>query len=122
MKAALAEHQAKKQKVDVLIAEYYGENPDGLSREQFVLAKASAEASLQACDRTVEKLSTKHSMVTVPAGTALREAWARTPDLGWRRQIVGLALDKVIVHPGGGKYCYKRWIFDSSKIEITWKV
>lgn len=36
LKAALDEHQAQKIKLDSLIDDYYGSNPDNLSREQYV--------------------------------------------------------------------------------------
>jgi hypothetical protein len=122
LKAALDTQQLKKQKLDELIDGYYGENPDDLSREQFMRAKASGEAALKNAEREVEKYSTKRAVVGIPIGQTIREAWDHNTDIGWRRKIVGLLVDKIIVHPGGGKPRYKRWRFDVEQIEIQWKV
>lgn len=120
--ALLDEHQAKKAKLASLIDDYYGDNPDNLSREQFMRAKSSAEASLARIERELEKETSKRSLAGIPIGMTLREAWERTTDLDWRRAIIGLVIDKVTVHPGGGKPRYKQWRFDINQIEISWIV
>ncbi|MFG2377591.1 recombinase family protein [Streptomyces sp. NPDC048504] len=122
LKAALDTQQLKKQKLDELIDGYYGDNPDDLSRDQFMRAKASGEVALKNAEREVEKYSTKRAVVGIPIGQTIREAWEHNTDIGWRRKIVGLLIDKVIVHPGGGKPRYKQWRFDIEMIEIQWKV
>lgn len=122
LRDALEEHQAKKIKLSSLIEDYYGENPDDLSRGQFMAGKAAAEAALERVGREVEKLTPKRALTGIPFGITLRQAWDKNIDLSWRRQIIALVIDKVIVHPGIAKPQYKQWHFDTRNIEIIWKV
>jgi DNA invertase Pin-like site-specific DNA recombinase len=123
LKAALEVHQTQRQRLDDLIDGYYGDNPDNLTREQFMRAKSSGEATLQKAEHDVEKFSSRRAVVGLPIGQTIRQAWDANTDLGWRRKIIGLVVDKIIVHPGGGKPMYKdRWKFDPNQIEILWKI
>jgi len=123
LRVALDAHQAQKQKLDALLDDYYGDNPDGLTREQFLRGKTAAEATLDRLGRQIEKFSTKQTVGVIPFGQSLRATWKeKKEDLGWRRQVIGLLVDKIIVHAGGGKPRYKRWRFDPGQIEIIWKV
>ena len=128
LKAALDEHQTQKTKIDNLIDDYYGSNPDGLSREQFMRAKTAAEAALHQAERTVEKHSAKRALVGIPIGHTIAEAWKRrSDDLGWQRQAISLVVDRIIVHHGGGKPRYecrdgRVFKFDPDQVEIRWKL
>jgi site-specific DNA recombinase len=86
-------------------------------------AKTAAEAVLEKTEHEVEKYSSKRAIVGIPIGQTLREAWDQhASDLGWQRQIIGLVVDRIVVHPGGGKPRYKeKWRFDPNQIEIFWK-
>lgn len=123
LKTALDALHTHKQRLDTLVDDYYGANPDGLTREQFLRGKTASEAELERLGREVEKLSSKRAVVGVPIGQTIRDAWGKNTDLGWRRQVIGLIVNKVIVHSGGGKPMYKgRWKFDPNQIEIIWKI
>jgi len=129
LRAALDDQEAKKQRLDELIDQFYGENPDGLSREQFMRAKASAELALKRAEEEVEKYSSKRAIAGIPLGENLREVWQkRMQDIGWVRQMWGTLIDKVIVHQGGGKPKFKCTFsdlevkFDPERVEIIWKL
>jgi hypothetical protein len=73
-------------------------------------------------EREIEKCSSRRAAIGIPIGQTIREAWKRNDDLDWRRQILGLVVDKIYVHHGGGKPMYKgKWKFDPNQIEIIWK-
>jgi site-specific DNA recombinase len=122
LKTLLDEHAAKKAKLSALIDGYYGDNPDDLSREQFMRAKSSAEASLEKAEREVERTTSKRALAGVPIGMTLRDAWQKNESLDWRRSIIGLLIDKIVVNPGGGKPRYKTWRFDTDQIDVSWLV
>lgn len=128
LRAALDASQRQKQRLDELIDNYYGENPDHLTREQFMRAKAASELALEGAEREAEKHSAKRALVGVPIGQTITEAWQRNTDLGWRRQLIALVVDKIYVRRGGGKPRYECaysdgvFKFDPEQIEIVWKV
>lgn len=109
LRTALDDHQAKKTRLDELIDSYYGDNPDSLTREQFMRAKSAGEASLHAAEREVEKYSAKRVAVGIPIGQTIREAWNNNQDdLGWRRQVLQLAgVHKIVIHPSRLKPRYE---------------
>jgi hypothetical protein len=128
LRAALDEHQARKTRLDELIDSYYGPNPDGLTRPQFLRAKAAAEAVLADAERQVEKHGARRAVVGLPIGQTVREAFERhRDDLGWLRQIMALVIDEIIIKPGGGKPRYvcrngKAFKFDPERVEFKYKV
>lgn len=91
-------------------------------------AKSAAELELERTEGEVEKLSTKRTLTGIPIGQTLTEAWQRNTDLGWRRQLISLIVDKIYVHHGGGKpryecaYSNAVYKFDPNQVEIIWKV
>lgn len=125
LKAALDDHHVKKAKLDDLIDSYYGDNPDGLSRDQFMRAKAAAEAVLEKAAREIEKLSAKRTLVGIPIGMSIREAIAsHAGDLGWLRQLGSLVIEEIVVHPGGGKpryECHDGSVFKFDPERVTFK-
>jgi DNA invertase Pin-like site-specific DNA recombinase len=128
LRTALESNRLQKLKLDELIDDYYGSNSDQLTREQFMRAKSAAELELERTEGEVEKLSTKRTLTGIPIGQTLTEAWQRNTDLGWRRQLISLIVDKIYVHHGGGKpryecaYSNAVYKFDPNQVEIIWKV
>jgi DNA invertase Pin-like site-specific DNA recombinase len=126
LRAALDDLQAKRQKLTELIFDYYGDNLDQLTREQFILAKGAAETSIANLEGKIAKLSARRGSL-LPVGQTIREAWLNSDDLGWKRNLLGLLIDKVIVHPGGGKPRYDYLLtegvskFDPAQVQIMWK-
>lgn len=130
LRAALELSQIHKQKLDALIDDYYGDNPDRLTREQFLRAKSAAEASLAEAGRQVERYSAKNTVLTIPIGQTLIEAYnSHLDDLGWLRQLLSLSIDKIILHPlGVSKPRYEFILkdgacrFDPNRVEMQFSV
>jgi DNA invertase Pin-like site-specific DNA recombinase len=126
----IADYQQHKAKLEDLVADYA---TGLLSREQLAQAKAIVEAAMDATQRRLEKLQSGRALASVPAGQSIRQAWAANgPD--WRRSLVGLLVEKVILHPSqGGSHRWpedeelaerlgQTWTFDPAKVEIRWRV
>ncbi|PKV88204.1 recombinase family protein [Streptomyces sp. TLI_146] len=112
------EFERRKGKLDQLVTDYA---TDVLSRDQFIQAKGIAEASVQEAREALSHYQSETSLAHVPATQTIRDAW-ETSGLEWRRNILRLVVDRVIVHPG--RPGTKRWHgyhFDPEKIEIKWK-
>jgi site-specific DNA recombinase len=123
--------QGHKLKLDDLVADYAS---GLLNREQLAQAKEIVEAAMERTKVRMDKLASGRALASVPVGQSFREAWALA-DLDWRRQLIELVIDKVIVYPGHPgahrwpddddpliKRLGRQWHFDPSKVEIRWKV
>jgi site-specific DNA recombinase len=126
----IAAYQQHKAKLDDLIADYA---TGLLNREQLAHAKTIVEAAMDATQRRLDKLQSGRALASVPAGQSIRQAWqANGPD--WRRSLVGLLVEKVILRPSqGGSHRWpedeelagrlgQTWTFDPANVEIRWKV
>ncbi len=127
----LAGREAQKLKLGDLIDDYAS---GLLSREELARAKGVVEAAMDRNRARLDKLQSGRALAAVPVGQSIRQAWAAA-DLEWRRALVELLVERVIVHPGrpGGhrwpadgsellKRVGRQWHFDPNKVEIHWKV
>jgi hypothetical protein len=123
--------QGHKLKLDDLVADYAS---GLLNREQLAQAKEIVEAAMERTKARMDKLASGRALASVPLGRSLREVWA-SADLDWRRQLITLVVNKVIVYPGHpgahrwpedddplAKRLGRQWHFDPTKVEIRWKV
>lgn len=99
-----------------------------MSREQKTRGKARAEAKLKGIDDEIDQLNRGHKVSSlIPLGQTLREAWENTESLHWKRAIIGTVIERIIVHPGGGKPIYECTYFDGifkfdpDQVDIKWK-
>ena len=104
---------------------------DGLViREAFFAAQARLSDRLEAARRQLSQAARRRAVVTIPDGgaAAVRAEWdawgdneseaARLAGLERRRALLGLVLDRVILHP-----CVRgRRDFDPSRVELVWRV
>jgi site-specific DNA recombinase len=127
--------QGHKLKLEDLVADYAS---GLLNREQLAQAKEIVEAAMERTKARMDKLASSRALASVPPGQSFREAWAwaeANDDLDWRRQLVSLVVERVIVHPGHPgahrwpddddplvKRLGRQWHFDPTKIEIRWKL
>lgn len=113
----------QKARLDNLITDYA---TGLLNREQLALAKVAAEEALEATKRRLARMEHNHVLASIPAGKSLREAWDGA-DTNWRRALVGLVVEKVIVLPGRpGEHRWKAkdgrsWFFQPDHVRIVWK-
>jgi hypothetical protein len=60
------------------------------------------------------------------SGAHLREAWERAESDEWRRSLLALVIDKIILHPALRKPLHiaadgTRYRFDTEQVEVIWK-
>jgi site-specific DNA recombinase len=132
MAGLLGAYQDRKLKLDDLIADYAS---GLLNREQLAQAKAIVEDAMEDLRRRMDKLSSGRALAALPVGRSIREAWAAA-DLEWRRSLVSLVIERVVIHPGRpGAHRWPddddsellervglQWQFDPVKVEIIWRV
>jgi site-specific DNA recombinase len=104
---------------------------DGLViKEAFFAAQARLSDRLEAARRQLSQAARRRAVVTIPDGgaAAVRAEWdawgdneseaARLAGLERRRALLGLVLDRVVLHP-----CVRgRRDFDPSRVELVWRV
>jgi site-specific DNA recombinase len=104
---------------------------DGLvTREAFFAAQARLSDRLDGARRQLSRTARRRAVLTIPEGgaAAIRAAWdawgnaeseaARLAGLERRRALLGLVLDRVVLHP-----CVRgRRDFDPSRVELVWRV
>jgi site-specific DNA recombinase len=119
MAGLVEQYQVGRMKLDDLIADYAS---GLLNRQQLAQAKTIVEAAMEATSRRMEQLQSGRALGSIPVGQSLREAWAGA-SLEWRRQLVALVVEKVILHPSSTRPpLWREWNFDPSKVEIRWRV
>jgi DNA invertase Pin-like site-specific DNA recombinase len=121
----LATYSAKKLKLKDLVKDYAS---GLLNREQLAEAKSIVEEALEETRAKLDRLTSGRTLTAIPAGQTIREAWD-VADTYWRRNLIGLVVERVILHPGHpGKRRWKHeptgreWRFDPSSVDIVWKV
>jgi site-specific DNA recombinase len=104
---------------------------DGLvTREAFFAAQARLSDRLEVARRQFSRAARRRVVFTIPEGgaAAIRAAWdawggdereaARLAGLERRRALLGVVLDRVILHP-----CVRgRRDFDPTRVELVWRV
>jgi site-specific DNA recombinase len=135
MQTLIRQHQDHKLKLDDLIADYA---TGLLNREQLAQAKSIVESALEATRRKMARLESGRALASIPLGASIRETWNANDDLAWRRSLINLLVDRVILHPGypgshewpdedaqqrfPGLSSDRTWHFDPARVEIVWKV
>ncbi|KDN23127.1 hypothetical protein [Amycolatopsis rifamycinica] len=99
-----------------------------MTREEMLFSKSEAQAALDDINHEIDQVSRSHQAnALVPVDTTVKEAWFATDSLQWKRGIMDLVIDKIIIQPGGGKPYYecqlsdRRFRFDPERVEVKWK-
>ena len=90
-----------------------------VTREAFLAAQGRITDRLTVTRRELSRVTRDQAAVAVPDGGAavLRTTWDAT-DLDWRRALLGLVLERVVLHP-----CVRgRRDFDPTRVELVWRV
>jgi site-specific DNA recombinase len=96
-----------------------------MNRQSYTRAITTARAKLEAIDKEMQTLQTSTAARRLlSAGPKVREAWDSS-DIEWRRRIVGLLVEKVVIHPSDitGMTKAQRWngwVFKPQDVEIRW--
>ena len=122
LKKRLAEHQAQQARLQEIIDLY---STGGLSFDEYRTAKTIAMARLEALGREIDRSAVHSPLRGLTLTTTPQEAW-ETHSLEWKRQLLNLLIDKIVVHPrpqtpGYRTPRYDRWRFDPQLITVDWK-
>jgi site-specific DNA recombinase len=97
--------------------------------EQVTAATQIVEETIEAIERKIHRFTSNRILASMSVDATLREEWDKG-DLDWRRSLLALIIERVVVHPCGRTEVRYRprqddpreWRFDPEKIEIVWKV
>jgi site-specific DNA recombinase len=71
-----------------------------ISRPAFLAAHDALEADLAAVQRQLDRTTTYRHVKEIPVGEMAQQEWdAHADDLAWRRELIGMLIEKVIVKP-----------------------
>lgn len=119
----LERYQFLQQRLQELVEDYAS---GLLNRQQLAQAKSVLETEIEAVQAKLASIQPRQAFTVIEAGQAIRDAWEKG-GIEWRRSLIRLLVEKVIVHPGyPGR---ARWtatdgntyIFDPDKIEVRWR-
>jgi hypothetical protein len=92
-----------------------------LTRPELAQAKQTVEREIAAIQTQLAQLQPQHALALVPPGQSIREAWQQGT-LAWRRMLLTLLIDRVIIKPGPiGYRKWRDWRFSPESVEIVWK-
>jgi site-specific DNA recombinase len=93
-----------------------------LSKQQLGQAKCIVETEIDKLQAALSAMQPSQAIHMVQAGHAVKDAWDQE-GLEWRRNLIGLLVEKVIVQPGypGGSR-WREYVFDPNKVEIRWRL
>jgi site-specific DNA recombinase len=93
----------------------------GLTLQDMLSMKAMIEDNMEARRRKMATMQSGRALARIPLGANIREVWEEA-DLDFRRDLIRLVVEKVVVQPGR---TYQRWQgkyrFDPSLVQIHWK-
>jgi hypothetical protein len=118
IKRLVERYDRQRQKLDDLVDDYAA---DLLTRDQFARAKSTAEAVLEQTRAELGRLQHRQAIAQLGPNQTVGEAWA-SADLQWRRSVVELVVDRVVVLPGHpGFHQWRGYRFDPQYVKIVWK-
>lgn len=121
----LSQRQTVQRRLDGLVDDY---GAGLLSKQQLARAKASSERELARINEQLTELTRERSAAALlPAGQSVRQAWENSESDNWRRELLGVVIDKIVVMPGTAKPYFtlnngKRVRFAPDLINIEWCV
>lgn len=118
----LNERETLKTKLDSLTDDY----ADGtLTKSAYKRASERVTASLRRVEAEIESLHRSQFNVSLKAGQTVKGAWMSNSD-GWRRELIGMLVEKIVVSPGRTKPFYDvdgiRMRFDPELVSVGWRV
>lgn len=96
-----------------------------LTKTDLTVVQRRIDDQLESLEREISAIQRKRLNVQMDVGETVRSAWMERSD-GWRRSLVDLLVERVVVNVGKTKPFYdidgKRARFDPALIEVVWKV
>jgi site-specific DNA recombinase len=91
------------------------------SRQDFQVIVRAADDAIALTQADLAKAPSGQGSTIVLSDQPVREAWP-TASLDWKREVISLVVEKVIVKPGHpGSKMYKTWRFNPDYVEIVWR-
>jgi site-specific DNA recombinase len=95
-----------------------------IGRPAFLAAHEALEADLAAVQRKLDRATTYRHVKEIPVGEVAQQEWnAHADDLQWRRELVGILINKVIIKPSKHPLVpyspHFRARFDPDSVEIV---
>ena len=69
-----------------------------LNRQQLAQAKYVVESEIERVQAELAAVQPRQVFSVLEAGRAIRDAWQE--EAGWRRNLISLLVEKIVVHPG----------------------
>lgn len=117
-----AERETTRLRLEGLLDDY----SDGtLTKPEYTRAKQRQQNRLAELDRQLDAFYRSGQLgEAMTAGKTVRATWDEQTD-GWRRQLLAMLIERVVVMPGSSKPFYrvedKTYRFDPSLIDIDWR-
>jgi site-specific DNA recombinase len=93
-----------------------------LDRQQLAQAKGVVESEIGQIQAELSATQPRQVFSVVQASQEIKVAWEHE-GIEWRRNLISLLVEKVVVHPGyPGRSRWRDFVFDPHKIEIIWRV
>ena len=93
-----------------------------LNRQQLAQAKNAVETEIEKIQADLTAAQPLQAFSVIQAGETVKDAWEQE-GLEWRRNLINLLVEKVIVQPGyPGRSRWRGYVFDPEKIVIRWRV
>jgi site-specific DNA recombinase len=117
----LSRREAMTSKLDELTDSFADGTLDKLAYKR---ASERVRGRLRDVDAEIEQLQRHGMSVALQAGQSVREAWDENSN-GWRRQLIGMLVEKIIVMPSKKHPRYKigdkTYYFDVDATDVVWR-
>jgi site-specific DNA recombinase len=118
LRTLLERRSAQQARINEILDDYA---TNQITRAERNRLKPRAEDALAVIEGEISKLNSRRLALVIPAGQSLQQAWDASESDAWRREVLGLFIDKIVVKPGVSKPRYHQWRFDVELVEIAWK-
>jgi site-specific DNA recombinase len=119
VKPLLERYQFLQQRLQELVQDYA---TGLLNRQQLGQAKSAVETEIDKIQAELTAAQPRQALSVIEAGQTVKDAWDKE-GIEWRSNLIGLLVEKVIVHPGyPGRSRWRGFVFDPTKVEIRWRV
>jgi len=126
LKKLLAERSLQEMRIKDILKDYARGDMD---RDEMRFTKGEAREKLDQINQEIDQVNRSHQAnALLPVDKTVKEAWFATDSLQWKRGIMDLVIDRIIIQPGGGKPYYDcqlsggRFRFDPDRVDIKWKI
>ena len=94
-----------------------------VDRISFLAANEALQSDIAAIQRKLDRATTHRHVRELPAGEVAQSEWdAHSDDLAWRRELIGMLIERIIVKPSQSRHIpvhpHFRARFDPNSIDV----